>query len=70
FGLGPRHSGVSWHIHGPGYSEEICLEAGTNAMPFICDIGPGEILHFPSMWWHAVLNLEDYNVFVSTFTQE
>ena len=26
--------------------------------------------HFPSMWWHAVLNLEDYNVFVSTFTQE
>ncbi|KAM3568910.1 hypothetical protein VYU27_008979 [Nannochloropsis oceanica] len=39
-------------------------------MPFICDVSPGEILYFPSMWWHAVLNLEDYNVFVSTFTQE
>jgi len=22
------------------------------------------------MWWYAVLNLEDYNVFVSTFTHE
>jgi hypothetical protein len=21
FGLGPKHSGVAWHIHGPGYSE-------------------------------------------------
>ncbi|KAM3569520.1 hypothetical protein VYU27_008382, partial [Nannochloropsis oceanica] len=52
------------------FVEETCLESGTNAMTFICDVGPGEVLHFSSMWWYAVLNLEDYNVFVSTFTHE
>jgi hypothetical protein len=25
---------------------------------------------FPHMWWHAILNLEEYNVFVSTFSQQ
>jgi hypothetical protein len=32
-----------------------------------CVIHPGEILYFPSMWMHATLNLDSYNVFMSLF---
>jgi hypothetical protein len=32
-----------------------------------CVIRPGEILYFPSMWMHATLNLDTYNVFMSLF---
>ena len=32
-----------------------------------CTIGPGEVLYFPSMWMHATLNLDAYNVFMSLF---
>lgn len=32
-----------------------------------CVLGPGEILYFPSMWMHATLNLDPYNVFFSLF---
>lgn len=31
-----------------------------------CTIGPGELLYFPSMWWHAVVNVGE-TVFVSAF---
>lgn len=31
---------------------------------------PGQILLFPSGWMHATLNLEDYNVFVSSFIDD
>lgn len=31
-----------------------------------CDIWPGEVLYFPSNWWHAVINLGE-TVFVSSF---
>ena len=34
-----------------------------------CDIRPGEVLYFPSMWWHAVVNLGE-TVFMSSFEQE
>ena len=32
-----------------------------------CTIEPGEILYFPSMWMHATLNTDAYNVFMSVF---
>ena len=35
-----------------------------------CTAGPGEVLYIPPFWWHATLNLDAYNAFVSTFTQE
>eukprot|EP00892_Ulva_mutabilis_P010741 jgi/Ulvmu1/8039/UM004_0276.1 len=31
-----------------------------------CNIWPGEVLYFPSNWWHAVINLGE-TVFVSSF---
>ncbi|KAK9810390.1 hypothetical protein WJX72_009893 [[Myrmecia] bisecta] len=34
-----------------------------------CTIGPGEALYFPSMWWHAVVNIGE-SVFLSTFLHE
>ena len=34
-----------------------------------CTIVPGDILYFPSGWYHATLNLNSYTAFVSTFTQ-
>lgn len=35
-----------------------------------CVAGPGELLYFPKGWWHATENLDDYNVFVSTFVHD
>jgi hypothetical protein len=35
-----------------------------------CTAGEGEVIYVPPGWWHATLNLDPYNVFVSTFTQE
>jgi hypothetical protein len=35
-----------------------------------CTAGEGEVLYIPPGWWHATLNLDEYNVFVSTFTSE
>jgi mannose-6-phosphate isomerase class I len=34
-----------------------------------CDIGPGEVLYFPSGWWHAVVNVGE-TVFVSSFEKQ
>lgn len=34
-----------------------------------CDIGPSEVLYFPSMWWHAVINLGE-TVFMSSFERD
>ena len=34
-----------------------------------CDIGPAEVLYFPSMWWHAVINLGE-TVFMSSFERD
>lgn len=39
-------------------------------MPWECTVHPGEMIYFPDMWHHATLNLDTYNVFVSTFTTE
>ncbi len=36
----------------------------------VCTAGPGQVLYIPPQWWHATLNMDEYNVFVSVFTQE
>eukprot|EP00934_Nitzschia_sp_Nitz4_P009289 Nitzschia sp. Nitz4//scaffold60_size111251//78247//79113//NITZ4_004157-RA/size111251-snap-gene-0.196-mRNA-1//-1//CDS//3329555594//9279//frame0 len=38
--------------------------------PLECTISPGDLIYFPDMWYHAIINLDPYTVFVSTFTQE
>ena len=35
-----------------------------------CTALEGDFVYVPPMWWHATLNLGEYNFFVSTFTQE
>lgn len=35
-----------------------------------CVLSPTELLFFPKDWWHATLNLDEYNVFVSTFVAD
>jgi hypothetical protein len=35
-----------------------------------CELGPGQVLYIPPSWWHATLNSQQYNTFVSTFTRE
>jgi hypothetical protein len=35
-----------------------------------CTIGPGDLLYFPPLIYHATLNYGDYNAFVSSFTVE
>ncbi|CAN0128639.1 unnamed protein product [Phaeothamnion confervicola] len=39
----------------------------TGSALFDCTIGPGELLFFPTAWYHAILNTAEFNVFVSTF---
>ncbi|XP_061606067.1 jmjC domain-containing protein 8 isoform X1 [Phyllopteryx taeniolatus] len=34
--------------------------------PLQCTVRPGQVLYFPTRWWHATLNL-DASVFISTF---
>jgi hypothetical protein len=35
--------------------------------PHECTIGPGDLLYFPTGWWHAIINRGDPTVFMSTF---
>lgn len=35
-----------------------------------CTAHEGDILYIPPQWWHATLNLDGYNAFVSVFTLE
>lgn len=32
-----------------------------------CELNPNEVLYFPSLWMHATLNMDEYNVFMSVF---
>ncbi len=38
--------------------------------PLECTIHAGQAIYFPDAFWHATLNLADYNVFASVFTHE
>ena len=35
-----------------------------------CIVGEGEVIYIPPNWWHATLNLANWNSFMSTFTRE
>ena len=35
-----------------------------------CTARAGEAIYIPSNWWHATLNLQDYNAFTSVFVRE
>ncbi|KAA0152963.1 hypothetical protein FNF27_00061 [Cafeteria roenbergensis] len=35
-----------------------------------CTVPAGSAIYIPDGWWHATLNMGDWNVFVSTFTHE
>ena len=41
-----------------------------NDRPYECTFNPGDLVYFPDMWWHAMINLDPYTAFVSPFTQE
>lgn len=112
FGVGGERSGVSWHMHGAGYSEVLHgrktwlvadswpegsdspntstfewiqrhahtevrqLAAATSSRSTsrrnvrVCTLEPGEALAFPAGKPHATVNVDDFNVFVSTFLRE
>jgi JmjC domain. len=38
--------------------------------PYECTLFPGDMIYFPDKWYHATINLDQYTVFVSTFTTE
>ena len=40
------------------------------ATVYECTAHPGEVIYIPPQWWHATLNLDDWNAFFSVFTQE
>jgi hypothetical protein len=60
----PDRSTLAW-------TEEVmpALEGLDRDLLEQCDIAPGDLLYFPSMWWHAVVNLGE-TVFVSSFEQD
>ena len=59
----PDHSMLQWvHRQYPILTEQHFAQL------LECTIKPGEMLYFPSGWWHGVLNLDPWTSFVSTFT--
>ena len=52
------------------WMEEIYTSLHENEKPYECTLHPGEMIYFPNEWYHATINLDNYNVFVSTFTTE
>eukprot|EP00668_Euglena_longa_P011819 GGOE01014239.1.p1 GENE.GGOE01014239.1~~GGOE01014239.1.p1 ORF type:complete len:287 (-),score=80.58 GGOE01014239.1:267-1061(-) len=55
----PDESSLQWVA-------EVYPALAPSQRPLECVIGPGEVLYFPSMWFHATLNLGE-TVFISTF---
>ena len=39
-------------------------------MPMECTVHPGELMYFPTHWYHSTLNIDPYTVFMATFTRE
>mmetsp|Transcript_42895 Transcript_42895/g.84276 ORF Transcript_42895/g.84276 Transcript_42895/m.84276 type:complete len:322 (+) Transcript_42895:52-1017(+) len=44
--------------------------ARLDELPWECTVKEGEMIYFPHMWSHAIINLDPYTVFVSSFTTE
>ena len=43
---------------------------GLSGAPLECTVHENEVIYVPPDWWHATLNLRDYNAFISSFTLE
>lgn len=98
FGIGAKGSGIQWHFHGNGFSENIhgrkywllypedykvkfhsnytsrhWMEEIYNESDSLlshCTVEEGDLVYFPNGWYHATINLDRYNVFVSTFLRD
>ena len=77
------HGSKRWWLHEtkvPFHENETQLQWLNNVYPTLpktvsntlyeCTIFPGDILYFPSKWYHATLNLNHFTAFVSTFTDK
>ena len=53
----------------PSHAQQLTLRQQPQAL-LSCMLQPGHVLYLPSHWWHATLNVGDYNFFTSYFTQE
>lgn len=52
------------------WMEEVYTKLLPNEKPWECTIYPGELIYFPNEWHHAIINVEAYSAFVSSFTWE
>lgn len=58
-----NNSQLHWYLEQrPGFERNLYLQ---NLQE--CTMHPGELLFFPNMWHHGVLNLDEWTAFVSTF---
>ena len=49
------------------WTYEVLPDLPASARPLACVVHPGEMIYVPSYWFHATINLDVYNVFLSTF---
>ena len=56
----PDESQLQWY-------RRVYPTLAAEEMPTECTIKPGEMLYFPTWWLHAVLNLDSFTSFISTF---
>lgn len=69
----PNRSQLQWVIERSQLEVSSRVAAGAtsaSASVLSCTAGPGQVLYIPPQWWHATLNLDDWNSFISTFTME
>lgn len=52
------------------WMEEVYTSLPESKKPYECTLHPGEMIYFPNHWHHAIINLDWYTSFVSTFTTE
>jgi hypothetical protein len=64
----PNASQLHWVVH--SMPDAVNQLASRGARMLTCTLHPGEVLYIPPMWYHATLNLDDFNCFVSTFVDE
>jgi hypothetical protein len=63
-GFHPNMTVVSWY---ETVLPTLSADAREEMQLQECDIFPGEVLYFPSMYMHATLNMASYNLFMSVF---
>lgn len=47
--------------------EKVLATLKEQDRPLQCVLEPGDVLYLPAFWYHATVNLDSYNVFVSSF---